>query len=434
MKTELKTRYGMLAALSPRNDLIARFLERYGEWAQCELNFVADNIGRDARIADVGAFIGTFSIGLNQLKSLDFSLAVDANPRILPLLRENLGRHLEGRHEALEALVGRGADVGFAGVNPANSGSFSVVGDARGRESAPVAATILALNDIDAQFGPFDLIKIDAEGMEASILLSAEAVLARPDCTMWLECNESVASLKLYDILDEAGLEVWYFAFPAISRDNFLNAPSREYPFAYEAGIWACRGKAPIMSPALQAAGCILRKISSREDLRRALWLTPRWSPSEWDKLEASEIVALACHALMGEEEQTFLQSESSVGETKELLAIRLRKQMENYERRIASLESQVRAHEVMLFAERERARSVIQALTSERKAMQETEAQAAATLAHERGIKTEAEMRVAAMLASTSWRVTMPLRMLARMLKGDWEAVGRIIKARLGR
>ncbi|MGE8628488.1 FkbM family methyltransferase [Achromobacter denitrificans] len=416
LKTELKTRYGALTTLSPKNDLIARFLERYGEWAQYELSFVADNIGSQARIADIGSFIGTFGIGLNQLKSLDFVLAVDANPKILPLLRDNLARHLGGRHEALEALVGRGSDVGFVGVNPANSGSFSVVGDANGRETAPVAETILALDAIDARYGPFDLIKVDAEGMEASILHSGAAVLARPDCTLWLECNESVASLTLYDILDDAGLDVWYFSFPAISRNNFSGNPFREYPFAYEAGLWACRGNAPVLSPELRTAGCTLRKIVSREDLRQALWLTPRWSPAEWDRSEISEIVALACHELMGEEEQTFLRSESSIDETRELLAIRLRKEMENYEQRIASLESQVRAHEVMLYAERERARSTIQALTNVSKT------------------NTEAEAQVAAMLASTSWRVTMPLRMLARVLKGDWNSVRRIIKARIGR
>lgn len=431
LKTELKTRYGTLATLSPQDDLIARFLERYGEWAQYELAFVADNIGSQARVADIGSFIGTFSIGLDQLKPLDFVLAADANPRILPLLRDNLARHMEGRHEALEALVGRGVDVRVAGVNPDNSGSFSVVGDASGREPAPVAATILALDAIDAQYGPFDLIKIDAEGMEGSILQSAGAVLARPDCTLWLECNESTASLALYDLLSGADLDVWYFSFPSISRNNFSGNTFREYPFAYEAGLWACRGDAPVMSSVLLAAGCTLRRIASREDLRQALWLTPRWSPAEWDRAEASEIVALACHALMGEEEQTFLQSESAGEEDKELLAIRLRKEMENYEQRVASLESQIRAHEVMLYAERERARNAITALTNELKA--KTNEFKAKTSELKTNIE-EAETRVAAMLASTSWRVTMPLRMLARILKGDWSSVRRIIKARLGR
>lgn len=416
LKTELKTRYGTLATLSPENDLIARFLERYGEWAQYELNFVADNIGGHARIADVGSFIGTFSIGLDQLKPLAFALAVDANPVVHPLLRDNLASYLDGRHEVLEALVGQVADVGSAGVDPANIGSFSVAMNVSGRQAAPVASSIQSLDAIDAQYGPFDLIKIDAEGMGGSILRSAEAVLARPACTLWLECNENLASLELYDLLEKAGLGVWYFAFPAISRNNFAGLTEREFPFAYEAGLWASRGEAPMMSPMLREAGCTLRKIESREDLRQALWLTPRWSPAEWDRSETSEIVALASHALMGEEEHSFLRSESVAEEEKELLATRLRKEMENYEQRVASLEAQVRAHEIMLYAERERARSAIVALMNERKT------------------NTEADMQVAAMLASTSWRVTMPLRMLARVLKGDWSAVSRIIKAKLGR
>ncbi|MFY2598807.1 FkbM family methyltransferase [Achromobacter xylosoxidans] len=416
LKTELKTRYGTLATLSPENDLIARFLERYGEWAQCELGFIADNIKNRARVSDIGSFIGTFSIGLDQLKSLDFVLSVDANPAIHPLLRENLNKHMYGRHEVLEALIGRVADIRFAGVDPTNIGSFSVAASAVGRKPAPVAETTLTLDYIDATYGPFDLIKIDAEGMEGSILHSAKEVLTRRDCTFWIECNESAASLDLYDLLEQAGLKVWYFAFPAINRNNFAGVAYREFPFAYEAGLWACSGEAPIMSPALREAGCTLRKIASREDLRQALWLTPRWSPTEWDKSEVSEIVALAAHALMGEDERSFLQVGSSAEETKELLATRLRKEMENYEQRVASLEAQVRAHEVMLYAERERARNAIVTLTNERK------------------LNTEADQQLAAVLASTSWRVTMPLRMLARILKGDWRSISRIVKAKLGR
>ncbi|RWA52696.1 hypothetical protein AU476_16385 [Cupriavidus sp. UYMSc13B] len=84
---EIATRYGVLDTFDS-DDLICRCLAKYGEWAQYEVQFVADNIAPGCRIADVGAFLGTFGLGLGRLAKPDGLCFVEANAATAALLRK----------------------------------------------------------------------------------------------------------------------------------------------------------------------------------------------------------------------------------------------------------------------------------------------------------------------------------------------------------
>jgi hypothetical protein len=54
----IDTRYGRLAATG-HQDIVGRFLMRCGEWAWDETSFVASVLPENARVLDIGAFLGT---------------------------------------------------------------------------------------------------------------------------------------------------------------------------------------------------------------------------------------------------------------------------------------------------------------------------------------------------------------------------------------
>jgi len=87
-------------------DLFGGFLARSGDWVDDEARFVASALpNRPARVLDVGAFVGKFGIGLSQVTQVSLLAAVEANPAIIPTLRDNVQRHVNTPAQVVEAAV-----------------------------------------------------------------------------------------------------------------------------------------------------------------------------------------------------------------------------------------------------------------------------------------------------------------------------------------
>ncbi|ARP92226.1 hypothetical protein CAL14_19665 [Bordetella genomosp. 9] len=465
------TRYGEFQTLDPAQDLISKFLHAYGEWAQNEIVFVAANIPDHARVADIGAFVGSFGIGLSQERVLENVCFVDANPAIIPVLTNNARRCAKGRFDVREAIIGGASPSAIGMMYPGNAGSFSLAQTGekdrqeKGRVSGLAACSAYTVAQLEKECGPFDLVKVDAEGMEGEILRSSLDFFHRFNGKIWLECNESPSSLDLVDLLHSAGFSVYYYAFPAIAQNNFNGRRDREYPFAYEAGLWGCKGDGPTLPPSLAEQGCVLKEIPSRESLRRALWLTPRWSPQEWDQHSLPEVVALASRQILGQQYGNYLDLRSGArvdneatgptmpsmeqsDENKSMIeALHAQLEAEREKRRLleaveserAALENRVneqrdllsqaavklRASEILLHEERIRFQTAAESMAAERRDL----------LAHLDSTKGELDRTTAqlqAMYGSRSWRAMMPARMIGRIMRGDWKEVVRLIKAKL--
>lgn len=313
---EVKTRYGTMTVSDIKQDVIGRFLQHYGEWAWDEVCFVGSVIADGARVLDVGGFVGTFSLGLAAQRELGMLCVVEANPATAPVLERNMRRNARVPHVVIEAMVGApGAEPHAGYADQANVGSSSFSANAEGsvRVEPPAAATTLA--ELRAEHGPFDLIKLDVEGMELDILRDEGEYLSQGGCTLWIECNESRQSLAVAELLLSWGLEVFYFAFPSHNPDNLRGAEAPIFPFAFEAGLLAAPRTRPELSETLRNHGCILTPIWSGEDLRRAMWRTPRWGMAEWHGQDAAGIAALAGHVLRDEHLETYLEPDWQPGQ-----------------------------------------------------------------------------------------------------------------------
>lgn len=293
----VQTRYGELAVPDTEQDVVGRFLKSHGEWGEAETSFIAGNLTDDARVLDVGAFVGTFGLSLSQKRRLGFICFVEPNPSVLPMLQGNVQRNCTVPAMVVDRLV---APAFFkpqtATMVQGNLGSvsFAAQTDASRQEVPFEAPKPVRLATLREQFGPFDLIKLDTEGMELDILSDDAPTLAQTDVAIWAECNETPAALEMAGLLVSLGRPVYYVACPVYLPDNFLHSTDPIFPFACEGALLVRSGPPPILDRRLRDAGARLVPIDGQESLREALWRTPRWAPADWWGASMHEIVALA--------------------------------------------------------------------------------------------------------------------------------------------
>ena len=287
--------YGPLAVPPWPEDLIVRALQAHGEWGAAETELLAPVLPDAPVVWDLGAFLGSFSLGLARHHPLARVLAVEANPRVLPCLARNLDRLLACPARALHAGVGGRAGWLVPRARPdaeTNHGAqdYDLVTGPAGPAGAVPCRT---LPELRAEHGDYDMLKLDLEGLETEVLQGDRAYIAARQPVIWAECNEDRASLALLNALAGLGYAPVYLAFPAFRRANFNRATDLIYPLAYEAGLLA--GQPDLLARLTgRVAGeeIITRPLSGPQDLRRALFDTPRWGKAEWAGMSRPELIA----------------------------------------------------------------------------------------------------------------------------------------------
>lgn len=311
--TLVKTLYGKVSVLDHEHDLISRSLCVHGEWAYTETQLLAPLIQPGDVVWDVGAFLGTFGLGLAQLAHPSRLVAVEANPAILPLLDSNLAANapcpFEVVHAAVGAPEGRMRPVENSSVENQGATRFEYADDAVNNG----CVDSISLRDLRALHGNYDVLKLDIEGMELDALLGDFEYLRDKKPVIWVECNEDVACLRLFSVLKQLGYEPMYVAFPAFRRANFNCSEERIFPMAYEAAILAAPAeRLALFSASLSQEECIVRPLATQADLRSALWDTPRWAMQDWAELSKPELVARLGRQSRGEKLGTFLSGKDT--------------------------------------------------------------------------------------------------------------------------
>jgi hypothetical protein len=138
----------------------------------------------------------------------------------------------------------------------------------------------------------------------------------------------------------------------------------------------------------------MLKRVRSVEEVRRALWLTPRWGMEEWREAAGGyELAALAGRSLRGEIFDEFLQP----GAPAPVRADAAGRQLASLERELARVSARGLSHLALCGALRERTAAL--------------EAELVAARAH----AAAAEQALVVMRASRSWRMTAPIRKLSK-------------------
>lgn len=315
---DVPTRYGVVRTFDD-GDLISRTLLEYGEWSHLETQFLRAFVRPDHAVFDVGAYLGTFALGLAGLAPFKSLVAVDANPAAYERLVSNLRRHIAVPCRTKLAAVGQwdgvtGAGLGLrAHVDRRNRGALqwsAPESDLEAFETLDLDVPVVSLKALREEYGAYDVLKLDVEGMELLALASDAAWIREHHPVIWLECNETPDNLAVLDFLAWSGYASYYFAFPAYDPDKLarrlaLNA------YSFEAGLLAVSpGQGVGLGDDLRRKGCFLRPLANRAALKEALWITPRYSLPEWEGKSQYQLAALHGRLRNGEDYAGYLRED----------------------------------------------------------------------------------------------------------------------------
>lgn len=300
------TLYGPLSAPDRQDDLIIRALQTLGEWGAVEVALVAAMMKPDEVLYDVGAFLGTFGLGIARQVPLRHLVAVEPNPLLVPHLTENLTRNLACRFEVVSTAVGlQNGVLGVAGDDTSNLGAHHFT--ATVEPDAPVVES-RSLRSLRDTHGDYSVLKLDVEGLEYDVLRSDYKYLTTVKPLLWVECNEDARSFDILQAMKSIGYEPLYVAFPAFRTANFRNSSDLIYPMAYEAALLgAPRERLSRLPSSVDGEIILARPVANRFELRRALFDTPRWSRAEWLSMNRAELIARLGRLQRGETLDKFL-------------------------------------------------------------------------------------------------------------------------------
>ena len=307
----LDTLYGLLSVPDWQDDLIVRSLRLLGEWCAAEAILAADLLDPGEALWDAGAFLGTFSLGVAAQTAPARVVAIEANPEVAEALARNLALLPCSANLVSSGLSARPGWLVPTSADSNNHGATAYHHTDQPPDSGP-AIRCRTLPDLRREFGDYDLLKLDLEGMELDALRGDFPYLKDRKPMIWAECNENHDSLHLLSALKWLEYDVLYVAFPAFRADNFRGATNLIYPMAYEAALVAgpaerlqrLAGRATSLVP---GADIMCRPIATAYDLRRALFDTPRWSRADWAGMSRAELIARLGRCNNGTLLQSFL-------------------------------------------------------------------------------------------------------------------------------
>lgn len=243
--------YGHDLALSgDQGDDYYRQLADHSDATDAVLRALRTVVGAHAVCVDVGANLGLYSLGLALLAPRGRIYAFEPSPHVFKRLVSNIDANGASNIEAFQAAVSdREGVVGFHEIPFFTAGSFteaertSIGSDAVGSVLIEVPCTSLdAFVERQAIQG-LDVIKIDVEGAELTVLDGARESLARHRPTVVMEFNSFGFTLH-HGIVPHVALRQIQDTFPhvfVIDRVDGslarLSTPSEAYQFLYQNGI-----------------------------------------------------------------------------------------------------------------------------------------------------------------------------------------------------
>lgn len=185
--THLDTGHPFFVNTRDRN--ITPWIIMGGTWETELEGVILDRLGPGMTFVDVGANMGYYSVKAgSRVGPTGQVIAFEPNPATLPYLRRNMAINGFGANsEIWPAAVG--SQCGFAELTftIGDEAQANIHGHGDGEQSHKVG--VQRLDEVLAHLPRIDLIKIDAEGSEAQVLVGAQELLSRHDCAIVLELN-----------------------------------------------------------------------------------------------------------------------------------------------------------------------------------------------------------------------------------------------------
>ena len=197
------TRYGNMLCF--QNDTIGKSLSEYGEYCHPEIDLILKNVDRNSFFLDIGANIGTHSIGVAPY--INRVMSFEPDPSNHDLLVKNVA--MAGLKNITVNNIALGDSAFKCGTN------FNY-----GKTKLSVNGEIICtkLDNIKG-FPSIDFIKIDVEGMEFNVLKGANNTLAYFKPKMLIEVQDVAMRPYIFDFLKEHNYYVYWFLCPTDPED-----------------------------------------------------------------------------------------------------------------------------------------------------------------------------------------------------------------------
>ncbi len=225
----VKSHYGEFRAFE--NDLITRQLREFGAHTRNEIAFLLNVTNEGDRIIDLGGHIGTFAVPLAKaVGSGGRVVAVEPDIRHYELLSSNINANgVSDRCVALRGLISQHSGVYLPHRKGGNTGATYFVkeqgqsdehrtnkvqtSEERGAETSPADDStnwemhppVFTLDQITSAFFPkvgIDVIKIDVEGMELSVLQSGARAIESNRPVLYIEIAKISLARQKHSIDD----------------------------------------------------------------------------------------------------------------------------------------------------------------------------------------------------------------------------------------
>ncbi len=211
-----RCRYGYM--LYDRNDVfIGRSLDLYGEWAQSELDLLALILHPGDAVIDVGANLGTHTVGFAQkVGPTGRVFAFEPQRIVFQMLCANVALSGLRNVHAINAGLARqtGSSLPREVVDydrPGNYGAVTYDSAAGAPAEAGEPTTFMTLDQL-----PLDrcrLLKIDVEGMELDVLQGGANLIKATRPIIYFENNHPDKSPALIAHLADLGYQLfWHFS------------------------------------------------------------------------------------------------------------------------------------------------------------------------------------------------------------------------------
>jgi FkbM family methyltransferase len=182
MIKEIKTKDHAFLVLE-KDTFITECLEQYGHWEKLTMDVCRSYLKKDSAVIEVGAHIGSHTVLLSELCSEGRIYSFEMQKLIFQLLNANiLLNNCKNVYTYMEAVSNENkidiiGEVDYAGMEKFNSGLASLDKFKEAYPSYPI--NIISLDTKFAEIKKLDLIKIDAEGHEVSILEGAKEIIKK---------------------------------------------------------------------------------------------------------------------------------------------------------------------------------------------------------------------------------------------------------------
>lgn len=374
----LTCRYGLITF--PREDsIVGKSLQTYGEWAQSEIDLLIELVPEGGTVVDAGAFVGTHTLALAARVGRGGQvIAVEGQPAIRALLRENVEQNHLSQVELVEGAVGRRRGIlRFPRLDltaEANLADSRAVEEAAEHgESGPDDGSFLDVPTwpLDDLVSAVDAIKADVEGMEVPVLEGAERILAACRPHLYLECASVSNGLRILDFLLAHDYCVYMHRASAYNPENFFGSPSQIFGLARETNLLGVAGERIGEVEAVLRRHPDLVAVRTIDELASLHLTTARWGEPEWSSLTKPGLIARITRLLEDQDRlerlarATRLDQEAAV---REVASARteieeLQRQLENESR---TLRAELETERAQRSAEADEALRLLQAKESE--------------------------------------------------------------------